>query len=62
MGDVSAPGADPFELRAALRAAAGGSGSVHLIAGEPAIGKSRLAREIAAEADRGGFAVGWGRT
>jgi DNA-binding CsgD family transcriptional regulator len=48
-------------LRAALeRALAGGGGSV-LIAGEPGIGKTRLAEEIAADAAGRGARVLWGR-
>jgi DNA-binding SARP family transcriptional activator len=43
-----------------LGKAAAGSGSVVLITGEPGIGKTRLARELAARAPRHGAAVLWG--
>lgn len=67
---VSATAVDAFigrdeelaELREALRSAAAGAGAVRLICGEPGIGKSRLARELAAHAEADGLASGWGRT
>jgi DNA-binding CsgD family transcriptional regulator len=48
-------------LRERLNAARGGRGSVVLLAGEPGIGKSRLAREAEQLAHRRGFHVAWGR-
>ncbi|HEV7827297.1 MAG TPA: AAA family ATPase [Pseudonocardiaceae bacterium] len=48
-------------LRAWLDAARGGAGRLILCAGEPGIGKSRLAREFAGVALAGGTAVAWGR-
>lgn len=45
------------ELRAGLEAVAGGRGCLFLIAGEPGIGKTRLAEEVAA----GHAAAVWGR-
>jgi tetratricopeptide (TPR) repeat protein len=47
-------------LRAALRDALAGQGRVVLLAGEPGIGKSRLADEIAEEARAEGARVLWG--
>lgn len=49
------------DLRAALASAAGGCGRIVLIGGEPGIGKTRLAAELAAEAEARGVAVWWGR-
>src|SRR5690349_20255916 len=49
-------------LRACLERAAGGRGSVALIGGDPGIGKTRLAEEVAAEAHTRGMLVLWGRT
>jgi hypothetical protein len=49
------------ELVAAHDAAAGGRGRLILIAGEPGIGKSRLADELAARARERGTLVLWGR-
>ena len=54
-------GREQAELVAILEQAAGGRGQLVLIGGEPGIGKTRLAEEIAAEAERRGFAVSWGR-
>jgi predicted ATPase len=48
-------------LRAWLEGARGGAGRLILCAGEPGIGKSRLAREFAGVALAGGTAVAWGR-
>lgn len=48
-------------LREAFRRARGGSGGVVLIAGEPGIGKTRLAQVFASEAGAAGAAVLWGR-
>jgi predicted ATPase len=44
-----------------LAAARGGTGGLVLMAGEPGIGKTRLAQELAGVADRQGVAVAWGR-
>jgi tetratricopeptide (TPR) repeat protein len=49
------------ELRAGLDDALNGRGSVFLIVGEPGIGKTRLAEELAAAASAGGAQVLWGR-
>jgi len=38
-----------------------GHGGVVLISGEVGIGKTRLAKEVAAEAESEGFTIGWGR-
>lgn len=45
------------ELHRAIRRASGGEGSVVLLAGEPGIGKTRLAQQIAGEAAERGFRV-----
>ncbi len=68
-GAVSTSGAFPLidrdtelaELRAALASAEGGRGRVVLLAGEPGIGKTRLASVLAAEAEGRGVPVWWGR-
>ena len=49
------------ELLAGLDDAAAGSGRLFLLAGDPGIGKSRLAHEAAARARDRGFKVAWGR-
>ena len=48
-------------LTADLDAAVGGRGGVVLVAGEPGIGKTRLAEELAARATARGVVVLWGR-
>ena len=48
-------------LRSHLNAVCAGSGRVVLLAGEPGIGKTRLAEELAAEARARGACVLWGR-
>ena len=48
-------------LTADLDAAVGGRGGVVLVAGEPGIGKTRLAEELAARASVRGAVVLWGR-
>ena len=47
-------------LEAALAEASAGSGRVVLLAGEPGIGKTRVAQELAAHAERRGARVLWG--
>ena len=49
------------ELLDAFDEAATGRGRLMLIGGEPGIGKSRLADELASRARQGGFQVLWGR-
>ena len=49
------------ELRAALDAALSARGRLVLIGGEPGIGKTRLADELAARASERGARVAWGR-
>ena len=49
------------ELGAALEETEGGRGSLFMLAGEPGIGKSRLADELAARARERRFLVLWGR-
>ena len=48
-------------LRTRLEAARNGNGQLVLCAGEPGIGKTRLAQELAGIALAGGTAVAWGR-
>jgi DNA-binding CsgD family transcriptional regulator len=48
-------------LRARLATAAAGSGRLVLCSGEPGIGKTRLAQELAGAALAAGAAVAWGR-
>jgi tetratricopeptide (TPR) repeat protein len=50
------------DLGEGLAGAQGGQGGLWLLVGEPGIGKTRLAEEIAARARAAGLAVGWGRT
>src|SRR6266700_4619644 len=52
---------DLAELRAALDEAVAGNGSLVLVAGEPGIGKTRLAEQVAAEAASRGVVAVWGR-
>jgi DNA-binding SARP family transcriptional activator/tetratricopeptide (TPR) repeat protein len=49
------------ELRAALAELHAGRGRLFLVAGEPGIGKTRLARELTEEAQADGLQVLWGR-
>jgi DNA-binding SARP family transcriptional activator len=49
------------ELRVGLDRAIAGSANVVVLAGEPGIGKTELARVIADEAERRGGVVAWGR-
>jgi len=49
------------ELLARLDEVVSGSGRLFLLAGDPGIGKSRLAREAAARARDRGIKVAWGR-
>jgi tetratricopeptide (TPR) repeat protein len=49
------------ELRGALEQSLAGRGSCFLISGEPGIGKTRLADELAADAASRGARVAWGR-
>ncbi len=53
--------AELARLTERLREAAGGRGGLVLVAGEPGIGKTRLAQELAAQAEREGAFVLWGR-
>src|SRR6202034_4947501 len=51
-----------FELMSErLAAASAGRGAVVLLGGEPGIGKTTLAAEVADGARRGGMVAGWGR-
>ena len=68
-----APGLSPFrgtfvgrlremsELRAALEDAISGQGRLVMLAGEPGIGKTRTAQELASHAETLGAQVLWGR-
>ena len=49
------------ELRAALEESIAGRGGCFLISGEPGIGKTRLADELAGDAASRGMRVVWGR-
>ncbi|MGH9035976.1 MAG: AAA family ATPase, partial [Acidimicrobiia bacterium] len=53
--------AELVRLTERLRQTAGGQGGLVLVAGEPGIGKTRLAEEVAARAERDGAFVLWGR-
>ena len=48
-------------LTAGLEELMSGAGRMYLVSGEPGIGKTRLADEIAARAGRKGIRVAWGR-
>ncbi|MGH2542909.1 MAG: ATP-binding protein, partial [Ardenticatenaceae bacterium] len=48
-------------LRAALDSALSGSGRLVMLAGEPGIGKTRVAQELSAVAERSGAKALWGR-
>jgi len=48
-------------LRAHLADAPAGRGQLALLTGEPGIGKTRLAEELASHAEDAGVGVGWGR-
>src|SRR6266487_4301848 len=67
-GGAASPGAafvgrsaELGELRVALAEALGGSSRVALVTGEPGIGKTALAIQLAGEAEALGVAVRWGR-
>ena len=49
------------QLTAALEDARAGRGRLVMLAGEPGIGKTRIAQELAAYAETRGFQVLWGR-
>src|SRR5690349_11544141 len=49
------------ELESGLVDAAGGSGGLFLLVGEPGIGKTRLADEVTRDAKERGFTAHWGR-
>jgi hypothetical protein len=53
--------AELIALTADLEVAAAGRGGVVVLAGEPGIGKTRLAEELAAQASGRGVLVLWGR-
>jgi class 3 adenylate cyclase len=53
--------AEMARLRSALEAVEGGTGRLVLLAGEPGIGKTRLAQEVTLAACDGGFLVATGR-
>lgn len=49
-------------LRSALADASSGTGSIVMLAGEPGIGKTRTAEELARVSRQEGFGVLWGRS
>ena len=53
-------GEERAALQAALEESCSGSGRVMLLAGEPGIGKTRVAEELAADAERQGVRILWG--
>src|SRR5690242_12710183 len=55
-------GEELADLRAAIAAARHGRGSVVLVAGEPGIGKTRLAEEATASVAQSAMRVLWGRS
>ncbi|MBA3268082.1 MAG: DUF2791 family P-loop domain-containing protein [Acidimicrobiia bacterium] len=61
-GQASLVGREPelAALARALDAARAGQATVVLMSGEPGIGKTRLAEELAQRAEDSGFAVAWG--
>lgn len=61
MGDLVGRARESELLATLLDQAVSGRGRVVLIAGEPGIGKTRLAQEIAMRAEAAGVRVSWGR-
>ena len=61
MGDLVGRERQLAILEAALAEVGAGGGRVVLLAGEPGIGKTRLAEEVTRRAADGGVAVAWGR-
>jgi ATP/maltotriose-dependent transcriptional regulator MalT len=59
-GDFVGRREEQRRLEAALAEASAGSGRVVLLAGEPGIGKTRMAQELAAHAEGRGMRVLWG--
>ena len=59
--DLIGRGPEMEALSDALRRAADGAGRFVALTGPPGIGKTRLAQELAAEAEEAGAAVVWGR-
>jgi hypothetical protein len=55
-------GPELTRVGAAMELLPAGRGSAFFLVGEPGIGKTRMADEIAAEAGRRGLAVAWGRS
>ena len=49
------------ELKAALEEAISGKGRLAMLVGEPGIGKTRTAQELASHGERSGVRVLWGR-
>ncbi len=60
--DLAGREADLRAIEEAVAATAGGRGHVILVAGEPGIGKTRLAEEAARRASASGVTVAWGRS